>query len=102
MIIDKVSEYQKTEHEFPGLFTVNFKSDPFLCLDDKSNYLGGFQKCLRETHSSHWLKQICKPFKFLKCIGKIERQFRYVICQMKKSNELILVKNIQWTYSLEK
>ena len=44
MIIDKVTEYPKTEDEFPGLFTVNFKPDPFLCLDDKSDYLGGLSK----------------------------------------------------------
>ena len=44
MIIDKVTEYPKTEDEFPGLFTVNFKPDPFLCLGDKSDYLGLLSK----------------------------------------------------------
>ena len=45
MIIDKVTEYPKTEDEFPGLFTVNFLPHPFLSLGDKSDYLGSFSKC---------------------------------------------------------
>ena len=53
MIIDKVTEYPKTEDEFPGLFTVNFKPDPFLCLGDKSDYLGWLSKSFS---NNFWLK----------------------------------------------
>ena len=42
MIIDKVTEYPKTEDEFPGLFTVNFLPHPFLSLGAKSDFLGQF------------------------------------------------------------
>ena len=56
MIVDKVTEYPKTEHEFPGLFTVNFLPHPFLRLDGKSDYLGWFSKCEWKILSSNWLK----------------------------------------------
>ena len=100
MIIDKVTEYPKTEDEFPGLFTVNFKPDPFLCLGDKSDYLGWLSKMFSKSFKSLLSIWFWRPWKFSKLIGKIERQFRFAICRMEISSELISVKNIHLTCSI--